>query len=360
MDVLEGDNGCRTYILKLTGSLYDMGKQYALALAPVLKDTLELVLDYYQGNHALAYDDLIAAARRLYNRYPAKYQDFFQGMASSGCLSLEQCLLLNAMETFELLTDKGDFAQCLFAYVPGDNGPFILRNYDYAKPFDEVAKHVVVCVFNDFKIPCATVTLPGQFYCPTGINAKGLFLELNNGMPSGGQHIDITQQSLLIHLLDVIAQSDESDVAKAHLEKINADFSLIINFADKQKLMSAEYTSRKMLKMRELATNTPYVSTNYFQDPRWVDLPKASDDTTWQGVSRRENLVKQINQLSHVDRPSLLSLMDIELNQGGSAWDLTLYQLLFEPQSLSLYIRQMQAKEVWQRINLKQYFKGMG
>lgn len=83
---------------------------------------------------------------------------------------------------------------CAFAYIPPQKAAnkmgWILRNYDFGQPFDKISQRLIIAVLHpdDGSQSSAILSMPGQIYCPTCINENGLFMELNNGMPSGKQN----------------------------------------------------------------------------------------------------------------------------------------------------------------------------
>lgn len=97
--------------------------------------------------------------------------------------------------------------KCSYFYIPpaqstGGKG-IIGRNYDYPSPFDKIAKYLTLTYLNhpDFQ-PTLLIALPGQAYCPSCLNKWGLFVEINNGMPSGGYDVDPSKTTLLIKILE--------------------------------------------------------------------------------------------------------------------------------------------------------------
>ncbi len=99
------------------------------------------------------------------------------------------------METLNALIDETSLTWCAFLSVPPNKSAIgstlIGRNYDFPPPFDQCSKLLTVTILHeDDKVPTAIISMPGQIYCPSCVNAQGLFMELNNGMPSGGYYVD--------------------------------------------------------------------------------------------------------------------------------------------------------------------------
>lgn len=85
-------------------------------------------------------------------------------------------------------------------------------------------------------------------------------------------------------------------------------------------------------------------------------IPTPTDATTWNGVTRRNNLLNLAGQPGQFDIPSFKALMEKDLAHGGAAWDLTIYQLIFDQSSFNLYIRTVQNPQQWTEVPLKKFF----
>jgi hypothetical protein len=198
--------------LVLSGSSKQIGVQYGLSLKVQLKQELAILESYYIDQEHLTYAQLATHAALLYNRFPLRYQIFMQGVAQGADLSLNDVMILNAMETLgEILSDKSQEA-CAFLFVPPQRtttgASLIGRNYDYAPPFDQLAKYLTVTVLKEpHKVPTVFISIAGEIYCPSCVNAAGIFLELNNGMPSGGTTINRNTSSMLARMLDTVQDS---------------------------------------------------------------------------------------------------------------------------------------------------------
>ena len=141
------------------------------------------------------------------------------------------------------------------------------RNYDYPAPFNLVAQLLTITLlFPNDATPTALISLPGQIYCPTCVSSAGLFFELNAAMPSGGwATVDVP--SLLVGSLTVVQPADTLDQASTALAGLITYYSLVINVADAMSARSIEYSTTSVTSKIFVPTaNTPFVSTNYFQN----------------------------------------------------------------------------------------------
>jgi hypothetical protein len=352
-------------VLVLSGdNMQAMGIQYGKTLKPQLKEVLAILTDYYITQKHLTYNQLDAQANLLYNRYPEQFQLFLQGAVTGSGLSLSDIKILNAMETLGSLLAKPQ-AACAFVSVPGSKtitgSSLIGRNYDYSAPFDQLAKYLTVTVLKQpNKIPTAFISIAGEVYCPTCINAKGIFMELNNGMPSGGTKVDTSAKTMLVNMLTALQNYDSLDQISEYLKSMTPDFSLIVNAAHKGYLLSIEFSTDKKLKTKRYSPSGEqnFISTNYFLDTSWGNrLPKPTDENTWLGVSRRHNLLQLVNNSSQLDIAKFQQLMDTDITKGGGRWKNTIYQVIFDESDLSLYIKILGDKTTtWQQIPLNDFF----
>ncbi|MCX8514685.1 MAG: C45 family autoproteolytic acyltransferase/hydrolase [Burkholderiales bacterium] len=351
--------------LVLSGSLRQMGVQYGASLRAQLKQELFILEDYYIDQQHLTYSQLVTQASLLYNRFPERYQVFMQGMAQGSALSLNEVKILNAMETLgELLPDKPQEA-CAFLFMPQQQtttgGAFIGRNYDYAPPFDQLAKYLTVTVLKEpHKVATAFISIAGEIYCPSCINAAGIFLELNNGMPSGGTMVNHNTTSMLAVMLDTLRNSNSLTKVQNKLNHKNSDYSLIVNAANATADLSFEYSTNPILGMHYYVPDAQqnFVSTNFFLDSSWGDnVPVATDANSWYGVTRRNNLLNLSAAATKFNLTDFKALMSTSINSGGAVWDATIYQIIFDAATMNLYIRILSNPNTWEQIPLGEIFK---
>lgn len=267
-------------------------------------------------------------------------------MAHGPHISVNDAKVLNAMETLGALlpATHGTGPQCAFIALSGNRTQsktmLIGRNYDFSPPYDKLAPFLTVTIIKPpHAIPTAIIALAGEIYCPTCVNAKGIFLELNNGMPSGGYTVNEKVESLLIRLLTVIQSSKNLDAVRDAFKAIpDVDYSLIINAADKDKVNFYEFSTSKGMKEVVPSERSVFASTNYYLNPTWK-VPTPTDHNTWLGVTRRSHLL-QLGQARHaITIQDFEILMNKNLRQGGAMWSSTIYQVIYDPSHLTLHLK---------------------
>jgi hypothetical protein len=354
-------------VLVLSGSSSDMGYQYGLQLKQQLSNVLNMLEAYYIGQKHLTYDDLANHADLLYNRYPQNFQTFLQAVAQGSGLSFSDVKILNAMETLGELLAPQEVQSCAFLYMPPaktiSGSGIIGRNYDYPAPFDQLAKYLTVVILNQPNtVSTAFISIAGEVYCPSCINANGVFMELNNGTPSGGHAVNLNTQSMLIRMLATLQNSKNLSDAVSQLNNVQSDFSLIVSAADKSVPLSFEYSTNPILGLNYYFPDTSkaFAVTNFYLDPVWGgQIQDPTDDATWMGVTRRNNLINLSQQTAKFDISSFQKLMITDISSGGAAWNMTIYQIIFDESDYSLYLRITSGQpNNWVKIPLQQLFNG--
>jgi len=349
-------------LVELHGSEWEMGRDYGQMLKGTLISTLDIIKNYFIQQQQICYNALATHADVFFDRYPYPYQEFIHGMAEGSGINLDDCKILNAMETLpELLAEEPDQAACAFLAIPPSmterNGTILGRNYDFPAPFDRIAKNLIITVLHAYDaMPSAIISMPGQIYCPSCINANGIFIELNNGMPSGGSTVTIDRESLLIQLLRVSQNSFDLEQVEQQLRAIESDYSLIINVANRQDVRSYEFSSVLGMKPFTPDFTTPFVSTNFYLNPAWKGVPEPTDEDTWLGVTRRNNLLSlvQSNTLHTVE--TVMNIMDRDIDHGGALWDFTIYQMIFDTSTFRLLLKVNMETQEWTEILLQDFF----
>jgi hypothetical protein len=335
------------FITLTGGSQYEKGFAYGKNMRADLLGARDHLVEKF-SNHNVSYNEMSDMAQKFFDRYSNNYKPFLRGISDGAEISTDDVNILNGMETLLGLlyssTSEDTLVHCSYFTIPtteSATGSLTLgRNYDFSPEiYGEIAKNLTVTIINDL-IPTAIIGMPGQIYCPTCINQKGLFIELNNGMPSGGSYANQTRQSMLINMLEVMQNSESLEELNSRMMPLESDYSLIINAANETHLLSYEYSSSSSLGMKPYSPTPGYhfVSTNFYLNNSW-NTPAPTDESTWHGVTRRNNLIDLLNSEDCFDLESIKSMMGKTIKDGGAAWDHTLYQIIFQPTTNDLYLK---------------------
>lgn len=350
-------------VVKLRGSHKEMGYQYGILMQQKMQDTYDLLEDFYIKQHHVPFSKIVDKVNIFYDRYSYSYQRFVEGMAEGSGLTLDQCKILNGMETIRSLVHSAEsMGSCAFVSIPPartESGATILgRNYDFSAPYDDCAKELTVTILNeDNSVPTAFISMPGQIYCPSCVNAHGMFMELNNGMPSGGYFVDTTRESLLINMLGVLQNSNQVDQIDKQFRATETDYSLIANTATPNSTKSYEFSSTLGMRSFTPSQSQPFASTNFYLNDTWTNLPEPTDPTTWLGVTRRNNLLNLSASQNTFNAASFQQLMDTPIEKGGAVWAMTIYQIILDMSDLSLYLKANSLHGNWTKVPLNDFFK---
>jgi hypothetical protein len=349
-------------VVVLTGSRKEMGVSYGKLLEHKLKAVYQILTDYYVGEKNISEDRLARKADLFFEKYPYSYQMFLKGVAEGANITLDQAKILNGMETLNsLLTEKSDLAACAFISIPPEKSfsgtNLVGRNYDFFPPFDKCSEYLTVTVLKETDhVPTAFIGFAGQIYCPTCVNQNGLFVEFNNGMPSGGFYTDHSRESLLINLLESLQNSATMDQLDKQLSALNSDYSLVVNTVNQTHAKSFEYSSTHGMKSSNFTNNEIVSSTNFFTNPTWsFEVP--TNEACWLGHTRRENLLSLAQSDSNISIDDLKQMLGLNIENGGGSWAYTLYQLIFDTSSLALMVKMPSISDVWHEIDLMSLFE---
>ena len=329
-------------ILDLHGTYKQMGRQYGYLIKEQLHTLYKRAIEeYFIGQKGLSHKTLKQTAMSLFNFYPQRFKEILYGMAETSGLSIEKHIVLNGLELYGTISGCSGIASWK-DYTAG--GPLIFgRNYDWFDSYKEFAKYLTVTVLNaDSAIPCAIVTFAGVIYATTGINKEGLFLELNNGLPSGGELSYTNRVPAIINLLAFLLDYSTMEQLNAAFNSTRSNFTFIVNVADADCAYSYEWPPFDV-RRRTGEVEGLLVATNHFVNPAWGMA--LMQNTGFKTVKRRRNLLS----LGHKNKGKMnagkmMDILDIPMNAGGATWPAgekiqTVYQVIAIPGELKLWVK---------------------
>lgn len=345
-------------VVDLHGSFRQMGRQYGALLSKELKALYqEAVETYFMKEKGLSEAVMDEMAEALFRFYPRRFKDILEGMAETSGLSLKQHLRLNAMEYFGVITG------CSGIFVWGAHtagGPLVAgRNYDWFDSYTGFAQKLAVSVWHpDSGIPAAMVTFAGVMYMTTGMNADGLFLELNNGLPSGGGLTFTNRIPAIVNLMAFLMDYATLGELDAAFQSTRPEFAFIINVADSREAFAYEWAPFD-LRRRAADREGLLVATNHFADPSWGLMLQAN--TGFESPLRRENLLGLGEKMKGgLNAESMKALLDIPMDKGGATWPQegsirTVYQVVAVPGERLLWVK-VPGYQDWTDVDLKDLF----
>ena len=337
-------------VIDIHGSWYQMGRQYGI----LAKEKMEDVLSYLEakiGEDDARIADATDIADKLYANYPSHLKEFMNGVSETSDLSIESVKLCNAAEYVE-----GVFL-CSAMAVWNDYGTGKLvfgRNYD-AESYSEIGKDIVVTVYHpEDGIAVATVGYAGEFYCVNGMNAKGLFVEFNNGMPSAGADIHWELCPSTTSLFEMLFKAESLEDVDNFFKNTRSALASTIGVADRLEARAYEWCYDGVRRGDEITPDGLMISTNHYVNELW-QFCTPDDESSWNSISRRCNLSRNADLLKgSIDVEKMKEIMSTSLEDGGPMHNLTRYQIVAVPEDLTLHIK-VPYNRKWVAVNLNSF-----
>jgi hypothetical protein len=330
-------------ILDLRGTWREMGRQYGALASGALRGMYAEAIEKRLSDGGKNREIIDAAAREFYANFPYKLKEVLIGISETCGLELGKILLLNAVEV--LVADElWHQANCSGIAVWGEysSGSLIYgRNYDYFDWFRDLGKYLTVAIFHpsDGSLAVAAIGYPGEIYVATGINERGIFLELNNGEPSGGALTYHNRVPAVAELFMFLLDSPDLDQLESFFHSTRSNFAYVVGTADDQTSRCFEWPVFDV--KRRLSVRRPglMVATNHFTEPSW-GLPKPDDKKFSLTRGRRQNLLNLAEHFKgSIDVARMKKILDTRIEDLGATADSTVYQVIAEPRSMTLSLK---------------------
>lgn len=347
-------------VVELTGSYWQMGRQYGALLKDDLQAMLSTIgkvfLDNPDPKRRMTQAQLDTIAQALFDRYPQRYREILSGMAETSGLGLDKVLLVNALEWFPKI-NRLSYGRCsgIAVWGPYTNGPALFgRNNDDDPIYFEFAR-MVVAVFKpgDGSIPTALINYPGVIYNATGINADGLFIELNAGNEMG---IALSRVSIFTTLFSYLQEYHNLTELDRALRSTLVDLGAIINAADPTRGYSYE-CSLWDTKRRDQDEPGIVAAANAFSLPDWNITPLDPKKDPGTNEIRKGNLLKLGARYKGTITADVMmkGIMDVQMPD-GAANPGTIYQVVAAPAELKIWLK-VPGRVDWTEIPLGPLFR---
>lgn len=345
-------------VVRLQGNYHRMGRQYGHLLRTDLKAMNERAASEFR-NDKIPEDRQSDVAARLFARCPRRYKEFLRGAAETSGLTLQQHLILNALEQIPKFWRVGPAGRCSALVAWGEytgGGPLVFgRNNDDTVQFKKFADHHVVTVLcpDDGSLPVAILNYVGVLYAHTGMNAAGLFLELNSGT---WDSFYVNRVPTLVTLLSMLQDYGSLEELDAAMRSVRVDFSCIVTAADPGGACAFECPTFGVTR-RPLDRPGLVASTNHFVDPTW-DMARQDDSHGDRSTERRHNLITLGEKhRGRLDAGRMMEIFDMSLDRGGATVEGTICQVVAIPGELRWWVKVPGVQE-WTSIDFKPLFEG--
>lgn len=339
-------------IVHLYGTWREMGRQYGEQLS----DSLRRVYAFMQtkANSPERWSQVELTARSLYSHYPDELRTFVGGIAETSGLSIEELQIVNAVE----FAEPAFFCSLMAAWGDYTKGELLVgRNYDEIS-YLPIETELLVTVYHPEGTQwVATIGYTGEIYALNGMNESGIFLELNNGMPSGGFGIDYDEKCATAELLMLLFRAKTMADVDAFFATTRSFGSFLIGVANGTEARSYEWCREGA---KRGGTDMPeglLLQTNHYVNPEWA-YPVPADEACWHSHTRRCNLRTMAEaKKGQLEAQDIMQIMQTPIEQGGPMFAIgsgrvltTMYQLVVAPGSCRLWARAAQGE--WEEILL--------
>lgn len=341
-------------VVTLEGTWRQMGRDYGAAMRDKLCDFYRLAVEeHLLGCCGRSLEELRALGEGFFRCYPHRFKEFIRGMAEGSGMDIWQHLILGAVEVaaVESLVGHCSSMAAWGEYTGG--GPLVVgRNYDYLSRFREYGRFLqALCLRpSDGSLPVCLIGYAGTFYATTALNGAGIFMELNNGMPSGG---DLWYQNRIpntVSLLSFVLDSWSLEEMEAHFMSVRAAFAAVVMVCDPDLGRCYEWP---VFDIKQSPPVRPglLVATNHFTNPHW-GLPEPRDDRSWLSVTRRNNLINLGDNLKGgIDEDVMREILDTSHDNLGPTGDNTVYQVVASPRDRRVWLK-VPSVTGWVRLDL--------
>lgn len=337
-------------VVCLYGTWEQMGRQWG----SLGRESMGRVLDFIQAGTRGHEAEVASTADALYSHYPEYLRSFMQAASESSGLSLEQLKSINAVEWNEAYFACTGIA-CWGPYS-ADGSLVYGRNYD-AHKYRDIGSEIVVMVFHpEGGQAFATVGYAGEIYCLNGLNESGLFVELNNGMPSAGTSINFDISVSTTELMRLIATARTFDDVDKFFATTPSAAGFLIGVADAREARSYEWFGEHAMRGDTTTPDGLMLMTNHYVCPDW-EFATPTDADSWDSISRREAILAFAAQRKGtIDAATMRTYMRVPVASGGPKLnDLDMYQLVVEP-AQRLFWLNIPGVLDWAPVDLKKYF----
>jgi hypothetical protein len=383
-------------VLSLAGTYREMGRQEGGLLKDYLTQLLKKQQDYFsESNHPfLSLGD--PKNRKTYTlselkdlageefslHYPRRFQQILEGMRETSGIDLKNLSFINQIVRLDMpdsFVKVTPGSQCSAIAVWGNytaDGKLIFgRNFDWCEDYKKFSEYVAVTVHNpvDGSNPTASVGYIGSIEILTGMNSKGLFIELNNGVNVIEEQIRIQREPFidLTGFLFDISRLDQLDEA---IKSTRTMWPVIVNVADENISYSYEWSTfedtedphEDEVKRRNPDKDGLLVATNHFVDPSWgSDWLKAhghiwsvDHDSPAHSATRRNNLLYMGSYKGKFDVKTMETVLETPIDKGGATRPTTVIQVIAVPKERVFYVRVPGSSvECWNEVDLKGLFR---
>lgn len=328
-------------IADLFGTWREMGRQYGQLLSARLKAAYEFAVEeHIIGAGLMTRDEAEERAFGFFANFPYRFSEYLHGMADASGLTVQQHVLLNAVEILAESAKLGCTCMSVWGEYTESN-LICAKNLDAPEWMRGIYDRAVVTVMHpaDGSLSIASISPPGTICMAAGINEHGILVTMNDGSPSGGAlhyHNRVPVGAMLLqHLLD----SPDLEQLESSIFTTRADRAAIVCAADERTSRCYEWPVFDV--KRRLSVRRPglIVATNHFTEPSW-GLPRPRDEKFRATRTRRQDLLNLAEHFKgSIDMTRMKKIMDTKIDDLGATTEQTAFQIIAVPGTVSLSVK---------------------
>jgi len=356
-------------VLSLKGSWREMGRQYGALLSRELKEFYaEIIADLQARGLG---QEHVEGVQATFQTYMPEMKQLIEGMSETSGLSFEEHIMLDA--SFYILPDlvieaAKATASCSGIAVSGprtaDGKLYFARNWDMTQAaMQPYLRYMALVVFNptDGGLSFANVRPLGQVYVETGINEKGVFVELNNGSASD-PHFNEDAVFSVASLFGFLRTSETLDEMIQNIVTTKMDASYIIQAASAERAVSVEKPTFDARVIEQ--KNGALYALNNFARPTYepwkgkiVELPDNAYDDRQKCL---DALIASPEWQKGISLDMVKAMMDRTIENGGPVVEGALFgtvlQVIAIPEDMRLLFRSYGYSD-WADVDLNKLFR---
>ncbi|MDR9827506.1 C45 family peptidase [Vibrio sp. FNV 38] len=346
------------FVLQLSGSWYDMGRQYAhLAKEPMQAMYDKIVQPEFDNGQISQMEAFELFGTRVFNTLSLRRKQYYQGVADGLNWPLEKVMVLDQSGPMAIYLGKlHSFSGCSTLASWGestqDGHTVVGRNMDWAEMFLDFPIYATVYNPTDGSNALVNVSWPGWQWMVTGFNDKGVYTDLHDGTSMGGNIVSVEKPSFLNSVVDFMAESDSVKALSARFQASRTDISSIWMLADKNGQACAYENTIQENRLRVSEKDaSSFITVNTFLNPDWG---LGQRETQSFSLKRLDNLVARHDELAGtMNAASMRQIFDLPLynpdgsfKQNGGVTkptnqdvDLTNYQVVADLNALQMWVK---------------------
>jgi len=354
------------WVLDLAGSWLEMGRQYGGLMRPELRRFYaEITRD--MAARGVSGEEQRNTADDFSSRLSSELRELLLGISQTSGLTFDETLVLNAgmlLLSNAILGGEPPSACSGIGVWDGytKDGTLIFgRNWDIdRKAMSPYMRYLAVVVLHPLEgNALANIHPLGNVYLETGMNSRGLFIELNNGEYSDPTEHDEREDTSSV-LVTVLNRSDNVQQAVNMLKRIPADLSYILQIADPTHAVSLERPTFDA-RVRPADDRGLVIAYNSFVPPypaHWRDRvapPKPSSVDP-----RYDNMLRLAQSPAYkglFTPQAMMDFLEVPMEEGGAYHPGTVMQVVAVPAERTIWMRGCDYAD-WEQAPLAEYFDG--